>query len=152
VTYRQPRDSIGFSERVLNPRKEPMEHTDRFILPNITRVDYRFGTASEFIIVSQCTPVSALKTRVYTAIIYKLPILTKMLEPFMRFYTRRVIQQDVEIMANQGGNFRRDPVPAFNSTDADVVHESIEALRELAARGDPEAFTRARRTEKTIWI
>ena len=71
-----------------------MSHTDRFILPNITKVDYDFGSSNSFIIISQITPVSTLHCRVYTAIIYRVGILTKPLEPFFRFYTRRVIEQE----------------------------------------------------------
>jgi hypothetical protein len=49
-----------------------MVHTDKYYIPNITRVDYSFG-ASGFVITSQCTPVSATDTWVYTAISYRLP-------------------------------------------------------------------------------
>ena len=152
VTYRQPQDEIGFTSRILNPTGEPMTHTDHFILPNLTRVDYDFGSSRSFIIISQCTPVSTLKSRVYTAIIYRLGAFTFPLKPFFRFYTRRVIEQDVVIMANQGSSFRHDPECRFNATDADVVHTAIERLRELGAAGDPRALTHAEELEKEIWI
>jgi phenylpropionate dioxygenase-like ring-hydroxylating dioxygenase large terminal subunit len=153
VTYRQPSDQIGVLARwLLNPRGEPMNHTDRFILPNITKVDYDFGSNSSFIIISQCTPVSTLRSRVYTAIIYRVGVLTKVLEPFFRFYTRRVIEQDVDIMKIQGRNLRHDPKLDFHATDADVIHQAIEKLRELASLGDPAAVSRQSREERTIWI
>jgi phenylpropionate dioxygenase-like ring-hydroxylating dioxygenase large terminal subunit len=153
VTYQQPGDQIGVLARwLLNPRGEAMSHTDRFILPNITKVDYDFGAKSSFIIISQCTPVSTLRCRVFTAIIYRVGILTRLLEPFFRFYTRQVIEQDVDIMKIQGTNLRHDPETDFHATDADVVHQAIEALRELASRGDPAARSRTSREERTIWI
>jgi phenylpropionate dioxygenase-like ring-hydroxylating dioxygenase large terminal subunit len=153
VTYEQPQDQIGgIVKWMLNPRGEPMRHTDRFILPNITRVDYDFGSSNHFIIISQCTPVSSLKSRVYTAIVYKVGLLTKPLEPFFRFYTRRVIEQDVAIMRIQARNFRHDPRTDFHATDADVVHAAIERLRQLAARGDPSAHTHRSSEERRIWI
>lgn len=152
VTYHQPGDSIGFSERVLNPKREPIVHTDHFILPNLTRVDYHFGSKRSFIIISQCTPVTTLKCRVYTAIIYRIGFLSLPLEPFFRFYTRQVITQDVEIMQNQGRSFRRDFKTTFHGTDADVVHTGIERIRDWAARGDERAYSFEDRVERTIFI
>ena len=151
VNYVQPKDRIGFTDKLLNPRGEPAVHTDHFIMPNITKVDYHFGRRTSFLIISQCTPVSTLQTRAYTAIIYRLGALTRPLKPFFRFYTRQVIDQDVVIMANQGRSFRFEMDPPFRSTDADVVHLSIERLRELGREGrDYRAV--AKTTEKTIWV
>jgi phenylpropionate dioxygenase-like ring-hydroxylating dioxygenase large terminal subunit len=152
VTYEQPSDQIGFTGRILNPKNEPMTHTDLFIFPNITRVDYNFGAANAFIIISQITPVSTLKSRVYTAIIYRLGPFTHLMKPFFQFYTRRVIEQDVQIMANQSESFRRDFECRFQGTDADVVHVAIERLRELGAKGDPSVHAVTALEEKEIWI
>jgi phenylpropionate dioxygenase-like ring-hydroxylating dioxygenase large terminal subunit len=153
VTYRQPDDKIGFTQKLLNPKGEPMLHTDRYIVPNITRVDYHFGSTSSFLITSQCTPVSRLKSRVYTAITFRLGWLTRPLTPFLRFYTRQVIEQDVRIMANQGRSFEEDMDPPFRSTDADVVHIAIERLRELCRQGKLDEARAFRQTvEKTIWV
>jgi phenylpropionate dioxygenase-like ring-hydroxylating dioxygenase large terminal subunit len=152
VTYRQPNDSIGFSSRILNPEGAPMVHTDRFIFPNLTRVDYLFGRTSGFIINSQITPVASLKSRVYTYIAYRIGRVGGLIKPFMRFYTRQVIEQDVEIMANQGRSFRFEPEPRFRSTDADEIHIAIERLRELGAQGDPGVMTYRREKEKEFWI
>lgn len=155
TTYDQPRDSIGFTSRILNPLKAPMTHTDRFILPNVTRVDYAFGGKTGFVITSQITPVSTLRSRVYTEICYRLagpkPVSVAM-KPFFRFYTRRVIEQDVVIMGIQGANLREDMRCRFNGTDADVVHTAIERLRELAVSGDPCAYTETSEEKKVIWI
>lgn len=155
VTYEQPNDVIGFSGRVLNPTGAPMLHTDRFLLPNITRVDYTFGDVSGFIITSQITPVGTLKSRVYTEIVYKLagpPLIGLVLRPFMRFYTRRVIQQDVEIMAIQAENLHREISPPRHDTEADVIHSEIDTLRQLAAQGSPEAWRRNGKQENSLWI
>ena len=72
VTYEQPQDSIGFSRLILNPRNEPMVHTDKFYMPNVTRVDYDFGSDRSFIITSQITPESDMRSRVYTLISFRL--------------------------------------------------------------------------------
>ena len=149
VTYLHEADEIGFTGRLVNPRKEPVRHTDRFILPNLTRVDYHFGERRSFLICSQCTPVGEYRTRVYTQIAYRLP-LGMLLEPFFRFYTRRVIEQDVAIMKLQGGNLQRYEGAKFHHTAADVVHVSIEQLREAAARGELRESA-PQTIEKVIW-
>lgn len=151
VTYKQENDTIGFTGRILNPRGAPMFHTDRFIMPNITRVDYRFGEDG-FIISSQCSPISTLKTRVYTEITYRLGPLSLPLKPFFRYYTRKVINQDVDIMANQGRNLAIDPVTNFHNTDADILHEAIEDLRKFGAKGATPPLTFIRSESREIWI
>lgn len=152
TTYLQPNDSIGFTSRLINPKNEPMVHTDCFLLPNITKVDYQFGERHAFTIISQCSPVSTLKTRVYTAIIYKMGFLNWLFFPFFRFYTRVVIEQDVRIMKNQGDNFRRKMSEDFVSTNADVIHEGVEKLRALAKEGSPSASSYKESLERDIWI
>jgi phenylpropionate dioxygenase-like ring-hydroxylating dioxygenase large terminal subunit len=153
VTYEQPKDSIGFTERILNPKGLPMVHTDRFYMPNNTRVDYVFGASERaFIITSTCTPVSEHETTVYTLISYKLGPANALAGLVLPFYTRQVIQQDVEIMAIQGRALRHYQRPEFTSTPADTLHVHIEALREWAERGgvDPRPGPVVERME--FWI
>lgn len=137
VTYHQERDSIGFSRFILNPTGEPMTHTDRFHMPNVTRVDYHFGDRRSFIINSQCTPVGPLRTLVYTYICFRLglgalDLLGRWLLPP---YTRKVIRQDVEILANQGRSLGRYGARFLNG-EADLIHQWIESLRDWAALGE----------------
>ena len=58
VEYFQPDESIGFTKWLLNPDGKPMTHTDRFFMPNVTRVDYMWGESRGFVITSQITPVT----------------------------------------------------------------------------------------------
>lgn len=142
VTYQQPKDRIGFTSRILNPRNEPMVHTDKFYLPNVTRVDYSFGKRG-FVITSTCTPETPYKSRVYTLISYNLGrrLFNNLALPFLPWYTRRVIRQDVDIMAIQGNNLRHHGTEAFHHAQADLHHQWIEALRDWAVheQGDPPA-------------
>ncbi|WP_413289284.1 Rieske 2Fe-2S domain-containing protein [Bdellovibrio sp. HCB337] len=151
VTYEQPQDSIGFMESILNPKKEPMIHTDEYIFPNITRVDYKFGKYF-FIINSQCTPVTRCKTRVYTWICFHIGPFTKLLKPFMQFYTRQVIEQDVEIMENHGHNLKVFGEFEYKSTPADELHLAIDKMRVSGAqdRHSPEKMEYSR--ERDFWI
>jgi hypothetical protein len=126
-----------------------MTHTDKFFMPNVTRVDYQWGSARNFVISSQITPVDELESLVYTCIAFRFGALTTVLEPFFRWYTRQVIEQDVRIMDNQARNLRRYPA-RFLGTPADVVHEFIESLREIAEVGGEAPPTEERRV--SFWI
>lgn len=154
VTYHQTEDNIGvLIKPLLNPHNDPMVHTDHFIFPNTTRVDYSFGKNYKYIINSSCTPVSTMKTRVYTYIGYKIPIIGKLIKPFIHYYTRQVIEQDVWIMDVQGRNLSPDKeVPHFQSTPADEPHLQIERLRSLGISGDKDIKKLAKKIETTIWI
>lgn len=136
VTYEQERDSLSGAGVLLNPTGEPMVHTDLFITPNVTRVDYLWGQRSGYVISSQVTPVSALESVVYTSIAYRLPrdlpgnLAARGLKRFMRWYTTQVIGQDVDVMRVQAEGLRHgNGVADFHSTEADLLHADIEALR-----------------------
>jgi len=153
VTYDQPADSIGFTNWLLNPRKLPMTHTDRFYMPNVTTVDYIFGDEERaFVITSTCTPISEDRTAVYTLIGYKFG----WLNPLFRFvfppYTRKVIEQDVWIMKLQGDNLRAFGRSEFRSTPADTLHLYIESLRDWAAAGGNSPQPAPRKTKGEFWI
>lgn len=154
VTYHQPDDNIGvLIKRILNPKNEPMVHTDKFIFPNITRVDYSFGSNYKYVINSQITPVSTMKSRVYTYIGYKIPLVGGLLKPFISYYTRKVIEQDVWIMDQQSGNYLKEiNNPRFQSTPADEPHIQIERLRELGVAGDERVFSTSKSQDTDIWI
>lgn len=152
VTYDQPNDSIGFTGRLINPSGEKMKHTDQFIYPNITRVDYHFGAKSGFIVNSQCTPVREMKTRVFTYIAFQVGRMTPLLGHFMRFYTRRVIEQDVVIMKNQGDNLQAHAPEKFKSTDADEIHLAVEKLRDMGVEGNSELRNWTKSSRREFWI
>jgi phenylpropionate dioxygenase-like ring-hydroxylating dioxygenase large terminal subunit len=153
VTYNQPDDNIGvLIKPLLNPKGEAMVHTDCFVFPNITRVDYKFGSNSQYVINSQCTPVSAFKTRVYTYIGYKIPFVGPLIKPFIEYYTRQVIEQDVWIMDVQRANLTEEEEPRFQSTPADEPHLQIERLRALGIKGDSKVYEVKKRVEGEMWI
>lgn len=145
VEYFQPEDSIGFFRWLPTPDGKPMTHTDRFFMPNVTRVDYMWGERRGTVITSQITPVTPDRALVYTAITFRFGILTPLARLFLPAYTRIVINQDVEIMKNQTANLRRYGGRRFNGTDADIIHRGIESLRDHALNGGegpaPEPFS-----------
>ncbi|HEY2518118.1 MAG TPA: aromatic ring-hydroxylating dioxygenase subunit alpha [Polyangiaceae bacterium] len=152
VTYDQPHDSIGFTGRILNPQGLPLVHTDKFYLPNNTRVDYVWGDHERaFVITSTSTPVSDTESLVFTLISYKLGALQRVGQAFLPWYTRRVIEQDVEIMEIQARGIRRYGED-FASTPADTLHVHIESLRDWAAAGGVGARPEPRVDRMEFWI
>jgi len=158
VTYERPDDRIGWSDIILNPKRLPLTHTDRFFLPNHTRVDYIWGQGSSdernFIITSTCTPVSPERTLVFTLISYRFGALNRFAAGWLPRYTRTVIEQDVRIMQNQGDNLRHFGVakPRFRGTSADWLHEDIEALRSFAMHPEGQDAPKPQRREAIIWV
>lgn len=124
----------GLGPRMFFPRGTIMRHTDRFILPAMTRVDYLFGDEHGFVITSQCTQREEFVVDVTTAITWKLPAPAWLVGPFARWYCRRVIRQDVEILKTQGEQLQRFR-PVFHSTSADLLGVQIRSLRRRAAAG-----------------
>src|SRR5258708_20105486 len=57
--------------RLFFPKGRELKHTDRFEMPNISRVDYDFGPDRHFIITSQCTPIAEFETDVYTVMAFR---------------------------------------------------------------------------------
>ncbi len=153
VNYQQESDSIGvWIKAFLNPGNEPMTHMDQFIYPNLTRVDYSFGERFKYVINSQITPVSTYKSRVYTYIAYKIPLIGAIIKPMLHMYTRQVLEQDVLIMAEQAKNLREEENPRFQSTPADEPHIQIERLRKLGVTNQEEVFAVEKEKEISFYI
>lgn len=147
------KDTLGAAVRwLMRLDTDRMVHTDRFFMPNCTRVDYLFGTSKGIIITSQVTPISPGKSVVFTAIHYRMGLLNPIVRAWFPWYTRRVIQQDVEIMQVQTENLARFGRRRFNSTSADVIHRSIEALREHALRGGDGDPPPPEKREIVFWM
>jgi len=152
VEYFQPDDSIGFTKWLLNPDGKPMTHTDRFFMPNVTRVDYMWGERRGFVITSQITPISPDRAIVYTSISFRFGIFNPIARVLLPAYTRAVIQQDVRIMAVQTSNLARFGARRFHSTEADAIHRAIESLREHAAAGEVGEAPEASSCRISFWM
>ena len=158
VTYKQEKDEIEGLGKLFNPSGKPMVHTDKYYIPNVTRVDYMFGD-SGFVITSQCTPVSAVDSIVYTAISLRLPFdppngaISRLLRPLFRWYTTRVILQDVEIMEIQRDGLTHSPGGGvFVSTEADLLHADVVAYRTWLREGGHGAGPADEMREIGFWI
>lgn len=141
VTYKQEQDSLTGLGRLFNPRGLPLVHTDKYYVPNVTRVDYMWGD-SGFAINSQVTPIGPTDSLVYTAISFRLPVdlpralVGKALRPVVKWYTTQVIRQDVAIMGVQREGLLNGPGGGvFTGTEADLLHADIEAYRQWLREG-----------------
>jgi phenylpropionate dioxygenase-like ring-hydroxylating dioxygenase large terminal subunit len=135
LTYDSQEDGFGWGDRLFNPKNLPLSHTDRFIMPNNTRVDYIWGQGERgFTIISTSVPVSPQLTKVYTLVNIKCGVISSAMRLFMRWYARQVITQDSTLMALQSRALSEAPV-SFKHTPADMPHLFIESLRRWAEEG-----------------
>ncbi|MBM7112890.1 aromatic ring-hydroxylating oxygenase subunit alpha [Archangium primigenium] len=159
VTYKQAQDTVSGLGRLFNPSGMPMVHTDHFISPNVTRVDYLWGERSGFVINSQITPIGPMDSLVYTAISYRLPydlprsLVGHALQPLVRWYTTQVITQDVDIMRVQREGLLNGPGGGvFSGTEADLLHSDIEAYRRWLREGGQGAGPPDAERDIAFWI
>lgn len=136
--------------RIVAPAGGPLRHTDRFIMPNISRVDYRFSQTHHFVITSQCTPIGDDETEVYTVISFRFGRLGPLMRLWFEPFCRRVIRQDVDIMRVQAEQLRHFGGPRFSHVETDLVGLRIHAMRQRAA--SPEIATLPRAYEREIHI
>lgn len=122
---------------LLAPRGGPMRHTDRFIAPRTSRVDYAFPRGLHYIITSSCTAIDERRTLVYTVISFRFPLLGPLVRLVFEPLSRRIIRQDVAMLDAQYDNVERFGGPAFHSTRADLLGRHIAAWRAAHAAGTP---------------
>jgi len=125
----------GIGPRLCLPKGAKMQHTDRFILPSITRVDYDFGDSNGFIITSQCTQTSETVTEVTTAISWRLSLPSFIGHAFLRPYCRLVINQDAILLKKLGKQIEKYGVTKLD-TPADLLGPHITALRNAATNNE----------------
>lgn len=122
---------------LLAPRRGTMRHTDRFIAPRTSSVTYEFEKGASYSITSSCTGLAPNRTQVYTVITFRYgwigPLLRLAFEPL----AKRIIRQDVDMLAEQQRNIERFGGPRFASTRADLLGRHIVAWRRALVRGEP---------------
>ena len=128
--------SKSIVSRLLFPRGKELKHTDRFILPNVSRVDYHFTDDRHFIITSQCTPISDEETEVYTMITYRFGRLGRLVRLFFEPLCRKIIHQDVDILHEHSAQLRRFGGPKYSHVETDLLGLHIQSLRAHCERGE----------------
>lgn len=139
--FAEERDAQSVVSRLLFPKRRRMVHTDRFLMPTTSRVDYSFGADRHFIITSQCTPVTEHETDVYTVITFRFGRIGALVRLVFEPLSRRIIRQDKGVLKAQAENLKRFGSARWTSVESDLVGPHIlrlwaEALRTGRA-GEP---------------
>ncbi len=151
VNYRNERANLGMFSWFLNPSGREIKHTDRFIMPNVTSVDYDFGRKRRFVITSQSVPIADEETLVFTDLTYNYGVWNKLAKPIIRRQARTIINQDRAILESQMKVIRKYGAH-FSNTGADLIHVLIESIRdEIAGGGDPRLLPE-RSHEIEFWV
>ncbi len=120
---------------LLTRKKSQMKHTDRFIAPSTSRVDYIFDDDRHYIITSSCTPVSETETEVHTVITFKVGRIGWLIRLFFEPLSRLIIGQDVKILKLQQENITRFGKAAYKFIPADVLGLDIIKWRQAIQTG-----------------
>jgi phenylpropionate dioxygenase-like ring-hydroxylating dioxygenase large terminal subunit len=111
--------------RAFFPKGATMKHTDRFMLPFTTRVDYRVNEQRHFVVMSQCTPVSENQTRVFTYMAFRFDPLARLIRLFYEPFAHRILDQDVDMLAKQAADI------AATGPRRYIFHETDAIAREM---------------------
>ncbi len=120
---------------LLAPKRTEMKHTDRYIAPSTSRVDYIFSEGSHYIITSLCTPISDTETEVYTVITFRFGRIGPLVRLFFEPLSRIIIRQDVRILSNQQSNITRFGRPSFKVIPTDLLGPHIMSWRQALKGG-----------------
>ncbi|MBC7661418.1 MAG: aromatic ring-hydroxylating dioxygenase subunit alpha [Chitinophagaceae bacterium] len=137
VVYQNEKHKLGLFSWFLNPKNETYEHIDSFHQPNVTAVEYHFGSSKHFYITSQSIPITDTETLVYTDLTYSFGLFTPLARYFVRKLGQAVIDQDLVILKNQMETIQKYP-DAFQNSPVDLMHVWIESIRDAIEAGkDP---------------
>lgn len=151
VNYQLETDNFGVFSWFLNPKGEEIIHRDSFHMPNITHVEYIFGTKKHFNITSQSIPLGPAETLVYTDLTFNYGIWNWLSKPLIRWQAQKIIDQDVSVLNNQWLTIQKYGDTFINS-NVDIIHVFIESIRgELQKQKDPRQLA-PRDSEVEFWI
>ena len=110
---------------------------DRFLLPSIAQVEYRLGDASHLVVTTAMTPVEDFRTRLFSAVTFRLPVPGWLVRPFLTPLGKHIFRQDARMLTLQAENVRRFGGERFATTELDALGPQIWRLLLQAARGAP---------------
>lgn len=137
VEFENEPTTDSWISQLFYPKNAKLKHTDRFIMPNLSRVDYHFGDNHHFIITSQATPVDDGVTDIYTVITFRYGKMGWLVRLLFEPMSRHIIQQDVDILKIQGENVRRFGGEHYAHVETDLIALHMQSLRRRAERGEP---------------
>ncbi len=114
--------------RLLVPEGSSIRHIDRFQLPYVTRVDYQMSEKRQYIVMSQCTPESADRTRVFTYLAFRFVPLGGFIQMIFQPFAGAILNQDVEVLRQQTEDLKRTGDARFLYHETDVIARGIRDL------------------------
>lgn len=137
----------GLAGRILAPGEDAVvRHWDRFFLPCIAQTEYRLGETSRFRVTTALTPVDDDRTRFFAVFTFRVPLPGRLVALLLTPVAKRIIAQDLEILARQTERMRRFGGAQFASTELDALGPHILRLLRAAERGEraplEDPFTR----------
>ncbi len=134
--FEEPREkSLVWS--LLTRKNSTMKHTDRYIAPSTTRVDYVFSNQRHFIITSSCTPISETQTQVYTVMNFRVPPIGPLVRLYFEPLSRRIIKQDVDMLDAVQWNMSRFERASYKFIEPDLLGPSILKWRQALKNQTP---------------
>jgi len=119
------------------PAGEKMRHTDRFVAPATSQVDYVFSGGRAYSITSTCSPVDGDEIEVFTVMSFRFPYLGALVRIFFEPISRWIIRQDVVMLDRVAANRSRFAPARQHSTEADLLGPEIWRWRTALAAGEP---------------
>lgn len=122
---------------LFSPGGTQMRHTDRFIAPATSCVDYVFSNGLAYNITSTCSPVDGDEIEVFTVMSFRFRALGPLVRLAFEPVSRWIIRQDVKMLDSVAANRARFPAAATRSTAADLLGPAIWRWRAALAAGTP---------------
>ncbi|MCW1922302.1 aromatic ring-hydroxylating dioxygenase subunit alpha [Luteolibacter arcticus] len=123
--------------KLLVPEGSRIRHVDRFQLPYVTRVDYRMSETRQYVVMSQCTPETEDRTRVFTYLGFRFEPFGGLIRLVFQPFAGAILNQDVEVLRQQTEDLRRTGAPRFLYHETDAIARGIRELldgKSLAGR------------------
>jgi len=118
----RPKGIVGW---LLAPGGGEVEHYDRFIMPCVSQVEYKLSEKSHIIVSAMLSPVDDLRTRLFAAVTFKLPLPAPLVALFLRPIARFIFHQDARMLTHQRENIERFDGERYLSTEIDCLGPHI---------------------------
>ena len=151
ATYRNETTNLGWYRWFLNPQGREIRHVDRFLMPNVTSVEYDMGPSRQCLITSQSVPETGETTLVYTDVTFNYGLWTWLSLPFVSWTAQRIIAQDVVVLRRQQETIAKYG-QRFAHTPADTIHVFVEAIMDAIATGKDPRQLPEKSVEVSFWV
>jgi hypothetical protein len=140
----------GVAARILAPEGGVVEHTDRFVAPSMSQVEYGLGT-SHLIVSTAFTPVDEDNVALHATVSFRSTVPPAIVRPLVTPIARWILRQDARMLAAQHDNIQRFGGERFVHTPIDVLGPHIAHLA-VCGRGAPLVLDAGAEERVTIYV